>query len=128
MTKRAKLSLDPQQRSKPAPPHGFAGQAAPPPDAGAVHPGAAAPAKGSTAEAGQAAGPAAGRAAGHWRANRPEPEPAQAAAVAEDQPAGGGIGAWVAGVRVLARKPVVRAVAVGMLAGLSFYLLRRRLF
>jgi hypothetical protein len=124
MTKRAKLSLDPQQRSKPAPPHGFAGQAAPSPDAGAVHPGAAAPAKGSTAEAGRAAG----QAAGHWRANRPEPAAAQGAAVAEDQPAGGGIGAWVAGVRVLARKPVVRAVAVGMLAGLSFYLLRRRLF
>lgn len=147
MTKRARLSLDPGQRSKAPPPHGFDPEAddAAPPDATG---GAA-----STAEPARAAPLAASydrpkRAGGRWRAHRPqsepqseprpEPEPEPGAAAARAPDAATGIGspafgassgtALLAHLRALSRRPVVRAIAVGVAAGVSLYLLRRRLF
>lgn len=120
MTRRAKLSLDPEQRTKAAPPHGFDGEpgkqepeTVPDPVPGAAAEGIA----------------EAERVARHWQADRPTPCAEDGAAVAAPQhPLLVAGNAVVAVARVLARKPAVRAVGAAVLAGVSIYLLRRRLF
>jgi hypothetical protein len=119
MTRRAKLSLDPDRRNKTAPPHGFDGDSADA-EAAAVPVGTPAAAADGIADA--------KRAAGHWRADRSAPEQdAHAVPAAAEVPYGVG-SAIVATVKVLARKPAVRTAGVAVLAGLSLYLLGRRLF
>ena len=130
MTRRARLSLDPAQRSKAAPPHGFE---TPPAASDARE-----PADETAAAAGSAGNGAEGarQTTGHWRADRPQP--AGAAEAPTDAVADAGVtgtaatarpaGALLASVRVLSRRPLVRVLAVSVAAGLSLYLLRRRLF
>jgi hypothetical protein len=131
--KRAKLSLDPKQRSKSAPPHGFDTQAAAGQSRSAGEPNAGqgqAPAKGATGRP----------AAAPWQAHRPAPPPESATSAtpaaphhrevaAASTPAGPaaerGLSARAAAI---GRHPLVRAAAVALAAGLSLYLLRRRLF
>jgi hypothetical protein len=131
--RRAKLSLDPKRHTKAPPPHGFdapetasAEQSQAPDDA----------ATGLGASAG--AGAARRRAAG-WQAHRPVPaEPSAAMAGAEASGgspaerdgaiAAHGADTWLAQAAALSRHPAVRALAVGVVTGLSLYLLRRRLF
>jgi hypothetical protein len=138
MTRRAKLSLDPKQQSKAAPPHGFEQRAPGIPDdatAGAEAAPVARPAAGAGKDvqsvrarwqahrpqadptAGAAAGPSAGGVPPESVAERPAPRPAAHMASALN-----------ARVRELSRRPMVRAVAVGVAAGLAVLLLRRRLF
>lgn len=126
--KRAKLSLDPGQHSKPPPSHGFDAPAqAPEQPPGDVDTGAAA----AAVSAGDAAGDAAGRAAGRWRAHRPQGADAPVSKGGErpvQEPTTGGPETLLARAAALSRHPAVRVVAAGVLTGLSIYLLRRRLF
>jgi hypothetical protein len=119
MTKRAKLSLDPQQRGKAPPPHGFGSSAAD----------EAAAAMAASHAGVSATDPARrrGQNGGAWQAQRPGPSAAGHSAQGAAAAATTG-NAWVATARVLARRPLVRGAAMVVLAGLSLYLLRRRLF
>ncbi|WP_058557621.1 hypothetical protein [Thiohalocapsa sp. ML1] len=120
MTRRAKLSLDPEQRTKAAPPHGFDGEPDKQEPDAVPAPAPAAAAEG-IAEA--------ERVARHWQADRPTPCAEEGAVAAAPQHPLRAAGSTVVAVaRVLARKPAVRAVGVAVLAGVSIYLLRRRLF
>jgi hypothetical protein len=131
MTRRAKLSLDPKQHSKTPPPHGF--------DVPAPTPAEPERPDGSTAASRPGAGGTPARpAGGRGRAHRREPVASQApddssgleGATGDARPATPGHtpGAVLAVARVLSRRPLVRALAVGVAAGISIYLLRRRLF
>lgn len=119
MTRRAKLSLDPAQRTKAAPPHGFDAEQDAQAPAAVPTPAPAAAAEG-IAEA--------KRVAGQWQAEPRTPAAEAPEAAAARHPV------WMAGVtavaiaRVLARKRVVRAVGAAVLAGVSVYLVRRRFF
>ncbi len=137
MTRRAKLSLDTDQHHKGAPPHGFDEPQPAASGESARHAGPPA----EQAVAGGAAGAARRRAGGRWRAHRPAAE-AEAAGGTPGPQNGGQVAAArqrsgsrmpVVGVLMshaasFARRPLVRAVALGLVAGVSIYLFRRRLF
>lgn len=127
--RRAKLSLDSKQHSKSPPPHGFQS----PSDAGqSAAAGAAKQAQGQASTEADGGRPAAGR----WEAHRPSlPPESQAGAeptapLHEEAPASSPAAARAPSARAAAigRHPLVRAAAVGLAAGLSLYLLRRRFF
>jgi hypothetical protein len=131
--RRAKLSLDSKQHSKSPPPHGFETPAAAGQSASA---GEANQAQVQASTEGGAGRPAAGR----WEAHRPAPAPeSQAGAEPTDPlheaapaPSTAAVPAQeralLARAAAIGRHPLVRAAAVGLAAGLSLYLLRRRFF
>ncbi len=123
MTKRAKLSLEPDRRAKAPPSHGFESPTEIPPA------GAAAARKAGSQGAVQDQTPTPARAAAGWQAHPPGSTPSPRP-VSPDPTPPHSVGAGALAVRLgsLARRPLVRAVAVGLAAGLSLYLLRRRLF
>jgi hypothetical protein len=120
MTKRAKLSLDPVSRAKGEPPHGFKpGAGTADTDAGhaPVRPGASKPRS----------------AAGAWQADRPKVPDGDAAGAptanrsAFESPAQTLPLGLPPQLAALAKHPLARTLALGAAAGLSFYLLKRRL-
>jgi hypothetical protein len=120
MTKRAKLSLDPARQAKGEPRHGFGDEMetgdavpetppAPPPE------------------------PTPRPAAGAWQADRPKSADSTAAAASAatrspPEPARKTMPRTLPPqLATLAKHPLVRMLALGVAAGLSFYLLKRRL-
>lgn len=131
--RRAKLSLDPKQHSKSPPPHGFETS---PTGGQSASTGEANEAKGQAATAGGGERPAAGR----WEAHRPSPPPGSQTGAESTEPlrkeapasstaaVRGAERALLTRAAAIGRHPLVRAAAVGLAAGLSLYLLRRRFF
>lgn len=118
MTKRATLSLDPQRRSKGQPSHGFAADE--PPKS----------ASGPSTTPSPSPRP---KKAGTWQAHRPkiaqaDPVATPAAGQTEaDSPDGRLSHPLSQQLATLVRHPVVRLISLGVAAGLSYYLLKRRL-
>ncbi len=135
MTRRAKLSLATDQQHKGTPPHGFDG---PQPAAAGESAEQAGPAPEQAAPA-RDANRVGRRAGGRWRADRQaagaagagagpqagEPRDPAGQTSASAMPAGKVV---LSRAAALSRHPVVRVVGLSLLAGLSIYLLRRRLF
>jgi hypothetical protein len=145
MTKRAKLSLDPSKRDRRRPPHGFDEGLEPATGVEQMGDGpratdAVSPAQSTASSAELPPERTKPKAAGApWQADRPRPEPTAGpqdpsrAPLADSGPgreadAAAAPARAVALLKALAHNPTVRIAVVSIAAGLSLYLLRRRLF